>query len=195
MSRRARPIPHTAESVAFPLGGIGTGNVSLGARGELRDWEFENLPDKGRLNPRSFFAIHAAPQGGPAVTRVLEARSDGRHDRDAGYGFDELAGLPRLDSADLHGEYPVVDIDFTDATLPVTVHLGSEIHADSLELEGADAIVVATGSLPIVPRSIPGIDGDNVVEVLDFHLGTPVGQRVVVAGGGAVVVVNVGVPP
>ena len=123
MNRRARRIPHTAESVAFPLGGIGTGNVSLGARGELRDWEFENLPDKGRLNPRSFFAIHAAPQGGPSVTRVLEARSSGRHDRDAGYGFDELAGLPRLDSAGLHGEYPVVDIDFTDATLPVTVSL------------------------------------------------------------------------
>jgi 2,4-dienoyl-CoA reductase-like NADH-dependent reductase (Old Yellow Enzyme family)/thioredoxin reductase len=70
------------------------------------------------------------------------------------------------------------------ADLPVTVHLGTEITADSPELDGADQIIVATGSLPIVPRSIPGIDGPNVVEVLDFHLGTPVGQRVVVAGGG-----------
>lgn len=24
--------------IAFPLGGIGTGTVSLGGRGELRDW-------------------------------------------------------------------------------------------------------------------------------------------------------------
>ncbi|HEY0216892.1 MAG TPA: FAD-dependent oxidoreductase [Cellulomonas sp.] len=68
--------------------------------------------------------------------------------------------------------------------LPVTVHLGTEITADSPEIARADAVVVATGSLPIVPRSIPGIDGANVVEVLDFHLGTPVGNRVVVAGGG-----------
>ncbi|UJP09756.1 non-lysosomal glucosylceramidase [Microbacterium sp. KUDC0406] len=123
MTRRARPIPHTAERAAFLLGGIGTGNVSLGARGELRDWEFENLPDKGRRNPRSFFAIHAAPEGGDAVTRVLEARDTGRRDYDAGYSFDDLAGLPRLAGATMYGEYPVVDIDFTDDVLPVEVSL------------------------------------------------------------------------
>lgn len=121
--RRAPGIPHTSQATAFPLGGIGTGNVSIGARGELRDWEFENLPDKGRRNPYSFFAIHAAPEGGAAVTRVLEARLSGRHDADAGYAFDQLAGLPRLDAATLHGEYPVVDVDFTDRTLPVDVSL------------------------------------------------------------------------
>ncbi|WP_096714234.1 GH116 family glycosyl-hydrolase [Microbacterium sp. SZ1] len=123
MTRRARGIPHTSQATAFPLGGIGTGNVSIGARGELRDWELENLPDKGRRNPHSFFAIHAAPEGGAAVTRVLEARLTGRHDADAGYAFDQLAGLPRLDGATLHGEYPVVDVDFTDDTLPVDVSL------------------------------------------------------------------------
>ncbi len=123
MNRRARGIPHTSQATAFPLGGIGTGNVSIGARGELRDWEFENLPDKGRRNPHSFFAIHAAPEGGTPVTRVLEARLTGRHDADAGYAFDQLAGLPRLDGATLHGEYPVVDVDFTDAVLPVEVSL------------------------------------------------------------------------
>lgn len=123
MNRRARGIPHTSQATAFPLGGIGTGNVSIGARGELRDWEFENLPDKGRRNPHSFFAIHAAPEGGTPVTRVLEARLTGRHDADAGHAFDQLAGLPRLDGATLHGEYPVVDVDFTDAVLPVEVSL------------------------------------------------------------------------
>lgn len=121
--RRARGIPHTSQATAFPLGGIGTGNVSIGARGELRDWEFENLPDKGRRNPHSFFAIHASPEDGPAVTRVLEARLEGRHDADAGYAFDQLAGLPRLDSATLYGEYPVVDVDFADEVLPVEVTL------------------------------------------------------------------------
>lgn len=121
--RRATGIPHTSQATAFPLGGIGTGNVSIGSRGELRDWELENLPDKGRRNPHSFFAIHAAPEGEEAVTRVLEARLTGRHDADAGYAFDQLAGLPRLDAATLHGEYPVVDVDFTDHVLPVEVSL------------------------------------------------------------------------
>ncbi len=123
MTRRARPLPHTAERAAFPLGGIGTGNVSLGARGELRDWELENHPDKDRRNPRTFFAIHAAPEGADPVTRVLEARVTGRRDWDAGFSFDDLAGLPRLDAATMHGEYPVVDIDFADRVLPVEVSL------------------------------------------------------------------------
>ena len=29
--------------IALPLGGIGTGTVSLGGRGELRDWEIMNI--------------------------------------------------------------------------------------------------------------------------------------------------------
>ena len=123
MSERTRGIPHTSERAAFPLGGVGTGNVSLGARGELRDWELENLPDKGRFNPFTFFAIHAVPQGGAAVTRVIEAPITGRHDLDAGYGFDRLAGLPRLAAATLRGEYPIAEIEFEDDVLPVDVQL------------------------------------------------------------------------
>jgi len=70
------------------------------------------------------------------------------------------------------------------ATLPVTVHLGRELTADSSELDGADAVIVATGSTPIVPAAIPGIDGPNVVEVVGAHLGAVLGSRVAVAGGG-----------
>jgi len=33
--------------VALPIGGIGTGTVSLGGRGDLRDWELMNRPAKG----------------------------------------------------------------------------------------------------------------------------------------------------
>nr|WP_274636315.1 GH116 family glycosyl-hydrolase [Microbacterium bovistercoris] len=123
MTRRARGIPHTATRAAFPLGGIGTGNVSLGARGELRDWELENLPDKGRRNPHTFFAIHARAAGAEPVTRVLEARMNGPYDWDAGAPFDALAGLPRLDAATMHGEYPIVEIEFADDALPVDVSL------------------------------------------------------------------------
>ncbi|WP_127571942.1 FAD-dependent oxidoreductase [Georgenia faecalis] len=70
------------------------------------------------------------------------------------------------------------------ADLPVTLHLGHDITADSPELATADEVVVATGSVQVMPRSIEGIDRENVVDVLQFHEGAPVGHRVVVAGGG-----------
>ncbi len=38
-----RTFKSDANEVAFLLGGIGTGNVSIGARGEFRDWEIFNL--------------------------------------------------------------------------------------------------------------------------------------------------------
>jgi 2,4-dienoyl-CoA reductase-like NADH-dependent reductase (Old Yellow Enzyme family)/thioredoxin reductase len=70
------------------------------------------------------------------------------------------------------------------ANLPVTVHRRTEITAGSPELDGATAVVVATGSHPLKPGSIPGIAGATVVDVVDAHLGAPVGNRVLVAGGG-----------
>ena len=45
--------------IAFPIGGIGTGTISLGGRGDLRDWEVFNRPGKGKDIPFSFFAIWA----------------------------------------------------------------------------------------------------------------------------------------
>ena len=35
------------DQIAFPLGGIGTGTISLGGWGQLRDWEILNRPAKG----------------------------------------------------------------------------------------------------------------------------------------------------
>lgn len=69
------------------------------------------------------------------------------------------------------------------ADLPVTVHTGTEIGAESSELEDADVIIVATGSTPLHPP-IPGLDGPNVVDVIDAHLGAELGHRIVVCGGG-----------
>ena len=52
-----------ASVAKFLLGGLGTGNISVGARGELRDWEIFNWPGKGQFVPFSFFAIWAKEEG------------------------------------------------------------------------------------------------------------------------------------
>ena len=45
------------DQIAFPLGGIGTGTISLGGWGQLRDWEILNRPAKGFVAPDSFFTL------------------------------------------------------------------------------------------------------------------------------------------
>lgn len=66
----------------------------------------------------------------------------------------------------------------------VTVYLGERITAEDPRLAEADVVVVATGSTPLLPGSIDGLDRPEVVDVLAFHEGATVGDRVVVCGGG-----------
>lgn len=141
-SGKQRKYPGDAKEAAFLLGGIGTGNVSIGARGQLRDWEIFNRPGKGVLLPYSFFAIWAKKAGGKPVTKVLESQlqppfSDGR-----GIPASQLAGLPRLTGSTLRGEYPFVWVDFQDDDLPVQVQLEAftpfiPLNADDSGIPGA----------------------------------------------------------
>lgn len=69
--------------------------------------------------------------------------------------------------------------------LNVEVHEHTELSVDDSVLASCDKIVVATGSKPIVPP-IPGIDGANVLGVIDAHLKPELvtGEKLVVCGGG-----------
>jgi non-lysosomal glucosylceramidase len=109
--------------IAFPLGGIGTGSVSLGGRGQLRDWEIFNRPDKGNSPDYCFAAIWAQAKGRKPVARVLEARLEPPYEGESGLGAKNVPGLPRLESATFTGAYPFARIEFADAKLPVKVKL------------------------------------------------------------------------
>ncbi len=109
--------------IAFPLGGVGAGTISLGGRGQLRDWEIFNRPDKGNLPLYAFPAIWAKAGSGKPVARVLEARIMPPYDGASGLGWKNAPGLSRLKAATFTGEYPLARIDFEDDELPVEVSL------------------------------------------------------------------------
>jgi 2,4-dienoyl-CoA reductase (NADPH2) len=70
--------------------------------------------------------------------------------------------------------------------LGIDLRLSTRATADSLEREGFDAIVLATGITPRVP-DIPGIDHPKAVSYIDAILGTkPVGKRVAIMGAGGI---------
>jgi uncharacterized protein (DUF608 family) len=111
------------EMIAFPLGGVGTGSISLGGRGQLRDWEIFNRPDKGRSPRYAFASIWARRGTAKPVARVLEARLMPPYASTAGLGPNNAPGLSRLEGATFTGEFPLAHIDFTDTRLPVRVSL------------------------------------------------------------------------
>src|SRR5258708_13831045 len=57
--------------VSFPLGGIGTGSVSLTGSGRLIDWSIRNRPAIHQFNGYSHFAIKAEQDGKLLGARVL----------------------------------------------------------------------------------------------------------------------------
>ena len=109
--------------IAFPLGGIGTGSISLGGRGQLRDWEIFNRPDKGLAPDYGFASIWAQTGSAKPVARVLESRLLAPYSSEAGLGTAGAPGLARLRGARFSGEYPMAHLAFEDPELPVHVSL------------------------------------------------------------------------
>ena len=83
-------------AIAFPLGGVCAGCVSLGGRGQLRDWEIFNRPDKGNSPPYAFPAVWAQAGNRKSVTRVLESRIQPPFEGSSGLGSRNAPGLTRL---------------------------------------------------------------------------------------------------
>ena len=111
------------QQISFPLGGIGTGTVGLGGRGDLRDWEIFNRPAYGVRLPFTFFALWARPQNGLANAWVLERQLLPPLSYSHGLPPSYVAGLPRLAEATFTGAYPLAHIAFADATVPLQVEL------------------------------------------------------------------------
>ncbi|MGL4723924.1 MAG: GH116 family glycosyl-hydrolase [Scandinavium sp.] len=124
--------------IALPLGGIGTGCISLAGNGRLVDWEIFNHPDKGRNNGYSHFAVKASKEGQLIDARVLQGpiqeRMTGNYHLSkrlkklhAGFGFgpdgETLGGMPHFKEHTFTGNYPFGDVQFSDPHFPGSVSL------------------------------------------------------------------------
>lgn len=114
--------------IAMPIGGIGTGTVSLGGTGEFRDWEIMNVPAKNYStvttgNDAPFFAIYTKKKNETPKSKALlgpinyadyqhyEGRSINHH------------GLPRFRNASFESTYPFGIVNLSDSTMPVNIKI------------------------------------------------------------------------
>ncbi|MBD3267550.1 hypothetical protein GF373_12855, partial [bacterium] len=114
-------------NIGLPLGGIGTGTVSLGGRGHLHDWELMNHPAKG-FTPQGggcapFFALYAKPENGEAVVRCLEGPIDESLFEESHGSTAQNHGLPRFRRASFAAAYPLGQIMLADEDVPLRVRL------------------------------------------------------------------------
>ncbi len=110
--------------IAFPLGGLGTGTVSLGGYGNLRDWEIFNRPAKGALIPFTFACVRLAGGGlDRPLIRVLERQPLPPFNYSHGVPRETSLGLPRFPKAVFIGAYPFARVLLNDARLPLEVTL------------------------------------------------------------------------
>ena len=71
--------------------------------------------------------------------------------------------------------------------LDISVKLNTNFTLDTFNETKPETVILCTGSKPLKPRSIPGIDLPNVVTATDVLAGkVQVGNRVVFAGGGLI---------
>lgn len=116
------------QEVALPLGGIGTGTVSLGGRGELRDWEIMNVPAKGfntgtQSRNAPFFAIFTKDSQGQTTTTMLAGPlKTNEYNHAFGTPISNF-GLPRFADVSFDAAYPFGQVNLSDQNLPVAVTL------------------------------------------------------------------------
>lgn len=114
-------------NLAFPLGGIGAGCVSLGGWGQLRDFEWFNRPAKGLMFNHTFFTIHArwGRDGSESWAGAAQGRGEWNECAGAGDGVPRFdgSGLPRLGRASFASYFPFARVEFEESPLPLRAAL------------------------------------------------------------------------
>lgn len=113
--------------IALPVGGIGTGTISLGGRGNLQDWEIMNQPAKG-FNPATgrqnsaFFALYTE-SGGRKDLRILEGPVPFYMYEGSSGAIAANHGLPRFSEVSFDAAYPFGQVNLSTHQIPVEVSI------------------------------------------------------------------------
>ncbi|MHC4573496.1 MAG: GH116 family glycosyl-hydrolase [Planctomycetota bacterium] len=105
--------------VAFPMGGIGSGCISLSGTGKLIDWEIFNKANKGYQPRFTFLSVWAKAEGKEPVFKVLEGQWRTRLADPVGPEQTEAPGLPRMRQCRFEGKFPFARVYLSDSALPV----------------------------------------------------------------------------
>ena len=127
--------------------------------------------------------------GGPAGMQAACTATDRGHDVILFEKTDSLGGLLKISAnnpikvrLDLFRQYLIRQVEKRN----IQVKYKTEATPDLVEAEQADAVIVALGSIPLIPQ-ICGVDNEHVMTAMEAHASPDlVGARVAVVGGNLV---------
>ena len=115
------------QKIALPIGGIGTGTISLGGRGNLQDWEIMNRPAKGYnpgfgRNNSPFFTLYTE-FGEKKDTRIIEGPIPFFLYEGSTGAIATNHGLPRFSENNFEATYPYGCVNLTTPQIPLDVKI------------------------------------------------------------------------
>ena len=108
------------QTIRVPVGGVGTGNLLLGGRGNIEYVEIFNHSDRLRHLEKTFFSLWMKESGKQPVTTILERELLPPYlNVTHAYGW----GLPRMSEALFTNNYPQLQWQFRDEEIPLDISL------------------------------------------------------------------------
>ncbi|MGD9329082.1 MAG: GH116 family glycosyl-hydrolase, partial [Cyclobacteriaceae bacterium] len=156
------------KNISIPLGGIGTGDILIGGRGNIKALEiFNRAAQTGSLPYMTFFSLWFKEGKNDAASMILESRLP--DDSPGPYGIErrQLSGLPRFEKSEFTCRYPFVNIQLMDENVPLKIQ--AEYFNPLIPLD------VDNSSLPLVQFNwtITNTGSDNIQLSLAMNLANP----------------------
>ncbi len=168
------------QRIAMPVGGIGTGTISLTGYGALQDWEIMSRPAKG-YNPQMggvgvikrapFFAIYLKEEDREGQAVLLEGPLPELYSEGYYGATGPNHGLPRFSEASFRTAYPFGQVLLKDEELPLEVTVGAfnplipgNVDDSSLPIVVLSYKVKNTSDKPVtisLAGNIPNFIGDD----------------------------------
>ncbi|SDT05860.1 GH116 family glycosyl-hydrolase [Microlunatus soli] len=109
------------QRISLPIGGIGTGTIGLGGRGDFRDFEIGNRPGKGFRPDTGCVVVRTRAHDGPARALLAEGPLPIESYQGAFGSAAAHHGLPRFTDCRFDAAYPLGQVRLADDSFPLEV--------------------------------------------------------------------------